>query len=61
MMTIEAEATMNESASLMLKLNEESITKTSILRHDLKNHYAYIVSLAKEGKNEDILIKPFTI
>lgn len=51
----EAEAKMNSSALLMLNLNEKSIQTTTTLRHDLKNHFAYVTSLLDEDKKEDAL------
>ncbi len=44
----QAKVKLNESAYTRLKLNEESIERTTIARHDLKNHYAYIANLIKE-------------
>ena len=53
MLELEAQAKLNESAYEMLKLNEESIARTTILRHDLKNHYAYINNLLQEEKYQE--------
>ena len=51
----EAECKINEASRIMLKLNEESITRSSLVRHDLKNHYAYLKSLLEEGKDKEAL------
>jgi len=50
LMLKEAELKLNESAFLMLKLNEQSIHEASLMRHDLKNHLAFINQLL-ENKN----------
>lgn len=51
----EAECKLNEASKVMLKLNEESIARSSLVRHDLKNHYAYVKSLLEEGKDKEAL------
>lgn len=53
LLTAEAEAKLNESASLMLKLNEESISLTSLARHDLNNQLAYISQLLEAGQIDE--------
>ncbi len=51
----QAQVKLNDSAYTRLKLNQESIKRTSIARHDLKNHYAYIGNLLKEKQYEEAL------
>lgn len=51
----QAQAKLNDSAYTRLKLNQESIERTSIARHDLKNHYAYIYNLLKEKQYDEAL------
>lgn len=51
----ETKAKMNASASLMLELNEKSIQSTTKLRHDLKNHFAYVISLLNDEKNDEAM------
>ena len=60
----EAEAKMNQSALLMLKMNQDSITRSSMARHDIKNHYAYAINLLKEkqyDKAEEYLQKTLDV
>lgn len=51
----QAQAKLNDAAYQTLKLNEESIERASIVRHDLKNHYAYIAGLLSQKKYDDAL------
>lgn len=46
----EAEAKINQSALIMLKMNQDSIARASMARHDIKNHYAYALNLLREKK-----------
>ena len=52
---LQAKAKLNEASYIRLKLNEESIARTSVARHDRKNHYAYIKNLLEEGKYSEAL------
>lgn len=49
----EAELKLNESGFLMLKLNEKSIHEASAMRHDLKNHLAFINQLLASGNFDE--------
>lgn len=51
----QAQAKLNDAAYLTLKLNEESIARTSAARHDLKNHYAYLKSLLQQKKYDEAM------
>ncbi len=53
LLDLQAQAKLNEAAYETLKLNEESIERTSIARHDMKNHYAYIASLLEQKKYDE--------
>lgn len=60
----EAEAKMNQAALLMLKMNQDSITRSTMARHDIKNHYAYAINLLKErqyDKAEEYLQKTLDV
>ena len=47
---LEAQAQLNSAATLMLKMNEESIKRTTMARHDLKNTLAFVSELVKQGE-----------
>ena len=52
MAILEAQAQLNSAATLMLKMNEESIKRTSMARHDLKNTLAFVAELVQQGEYE---------
>lgn len=51
---LQAQIKINDASYTMLKLNEESIKRTTTLRHDLKNHYTYMQMLLEERKYEEM-------
>ena len=52
---LNARAQLNEAASIMLALNEESIAQTTRARHDLKNTLSYLRDAITADKKEDAL------
>ena len=55
MAALEAEAQLNRAAMLMLRMNEESIARTTTARHDLKNTLAYVSELIQMHKYDEAL------
>lgn len=53
MLELQAQAKLNEASYEMLKLNEESIERSTIVRHDIKNHLIYLKTLMSEGKYDE--------
>lgn len=51
---LQAQIKINDASYTMLKLNEESIKRTTTLRHDLKNHYTYLQMLLEEKKYDEM-------
>ncbi|GEM_PF-6010394 len=54
-MEITAKSQMEEASDVMLKINEEAITKASHLYHDLKNHMLYLSGLMKEEAYDEAI------
>ena len=50
-----AESQLNEAATIMLKMNEESIQRTTFARHDLRNTLSFVSQLIKEGKYDQAI------
>lgn len=52
---LETEAQLNSAAAIMLRMNEESIARTTATRHDLKNTLGFVSELIQEGRYEQAL------
>ena len=50
-----AQTQLNEAASVMLRMNEDSIARTTMARHDLKNTLSFVSQLISEGNYEQAL------
>ena len=50
-----AQTQLNEAASVMLRMNEDSIARTTTARHDLKNTLSFVSQLISEGNYEQAL------